>query len=94
MLYRISRAVAAPDHSVRLRWEDGVDGVVDFRPIIAKGGVFLPMQDPVFFVREMRIAADGTALEWPDEIDFSADGLRYKAFPADARKDFGVLAAE
>jgi len=33
------------------------------------------------FVRNMKLSGDRLGLEWPGRIDFSADGLRFRAFP-------------
>ena len=56
-------------------------GVVDFNPFIARGALFAALGDPAYFVREMRIMRGGLGLTWPNEVDFSADGLRHDAFP-------------
>jgi hypothetical protein len=50
-----------------------------FAPYLAKGGVFEPLKNPDYFVREMRLMRDGIGLIWPNEVDFSADGLRQDA---------------
>ena len=89
MLYRIEQAVAHSDHSVTVRWSDGVTARVDLSPVVAKGNVFLPMQDPAYFMAEMTVAADRLGLEWPNHVDVSADGLRFRAFPAEALAEFG-----
>jgi hypothetical protein len=48
VLYEIVDAVAYPDHTVSITWSDGVRGVVDFLPIIDRGGWFTPLRDPLF----------------------------------------------
>ena len=50
------------------------------------------MQDPHYFVKKMRIAEDRLGLEWPNQVDFSADGLRFRAFPKEAAAEFGETA--
>jgi hypothetical protein len=40
----------------------------------------------------MRIVADRLGLEWPNRVDFSADGLRFRAFPQEAEAEFGAAA--
>jgi hypothetical protein len=90
MLYRIDRAIAHPDHTVTVTWSDGVEAVVDLSPVIAKGKVFAPMQDSRYFVENMCVAADRLGLEWPNRVDFSADGLRFRAFPEEAEAEFGM----
>jgi hypothetical protein len=36
----------------------------------------------------MRVADDLLRLEWPNRVDISADGLRYRAFPHEAKAEF------
>jgi Protein of unknown function (DUF2442) len=84
MLYRIDNAIAHPDHTVTITWSDGVTAVVDLAPAIAKGRVFEAMREPGYFVERMRVADDRLGLEWPNRVDFSADGLRFRAFPEEA----------
>jgi hypothetical protein len=81
MLYAITAATAHPDHTVTITWADGVTGVVDFLPIIDRGGWFTPLRDPDHFVSTMILLPGGTGLTWPEEIDYGADGLRATAFP-------------
>jgi hypothetical protein len=38
----------------------------------------------------MHIAGDRLGLEWPNRVDFSADGLRFMAFPREAEEEFGA----
>lgn len=91
MLYRINAAVAHENHTVTITWSDGVRADVDLSPVIAKGNVFGPMQDARYFVERMRIAPDRLGLEWPNQVDFSADGLRFRAFPEESQAEFGPL---
>ena len=88
MLYRISDAIAHPDHKVSVTWSDGVTADVDLSPVLATGPVFMALRDIGYFVSSMRIADDRLGLEWPNGVDFSADGLRFRAFPAEAAEEF------
>jgi hypothetical protein len=81
VLYEIVRAFAHPDHTVTITWSDGVTGSIDFLPIIDRGGWFTPLRDPDYFVSTMVLLPGGIGLTWPEEIDYSADGLRQTAFP-------------
>jgi hypothetical protein len=58
-------------------------------PVLAMGPVFAALRDSGYFVKSMRVACDRLGLEWPNGIDFSADGLRFRAFPAEAAEEFG-----
>ena len=88
MLSRITDAVPHPDHTVTITWSDGSRGTANFRPFIARGGLFALLADPTWFVREMRVLPDGIGLAWPNELDFSADGLRQDAFPQEETGEF------
>jgi hypothetical protein len=90
MLYRVVNAVAHPNHTVTVTWSDGITADVDLSPVIAKGNVFAPMADAAYFVEKMRIATDRLGLEWPNRVDFSADGLRFRAFPEEAEAEFSA----
>jgi hypothetical protein len=89
MLYLITSAEAHPDHTVTITWADGARGVVDFMPFIARGELFTALQEPAYFVREMHILRGGIGLSWPNEVDFSSDGLRQDAFPAEGTGEYG-----
>ena len=91
MLYRIETAQAHRDLTVTIGWSDGVTANVDLSPVIAKGHVFAPLQDPAFFVANMKVASDRLGLEWPNRVDFSADGLRFRAFPEEAEAEFEAV---
>ena len=80
-LFEIAEAVAHPDHTVSVTWSDGVQAVVDFLPIIDRGGWFTPLRDEAVFVGTMILLPAGAGLTWPDEIDYTADFLRRVAFP-------------
>jgi len=91
MLYEITNALAHPNHTVTITWSDGSKAVVNFEPYIAKGGLFTALNDSDYFVREMSVLPNGIGLAWPNEVDFSADGLRYDAFPKDKTGEFGEV---
>jgi Protein of unknown function (DUF2442) len=81
MLYEIKDATPHPDHTVTITWSDGKRGVVDLTPFITRGELFAALQEPDYFVHQMTILRGGIGLTWPNEVDFSADGLRHDAFP-------------
>ena len=39
MMPRIAKATAEPNFLLRIEWQDGRTDVIDFKPIIAQGGV-------------------------------------------------------
>ena len=65
-------ALKVLDHyRVWLRFNDGVEGEVDFsaKP---RTGVFVPWKDYEFY-RQARLGEQGRTLTWPGELDFCAD---------------------
>jgi hypothetical protein len=79
MLERITRIEPQSGYRLRLLFADGLGGIVDFTPIIAKGGVFAPMRDPAFFAR-VELHANGRLVPWPGELEFCADALWQDVF--------------
>jgi hypothetical protein len=80
-LFEIDDAVAHADHTVTITWSDGATAVVDFLPIIDRGGWFTPLRDGYYFSATMVVLPARAGLTWPEEIDYSADFLRQVAFP-------------
>ena len=92
MPYRIKVAVPHPNYAVTVTWSDGVSAVVDLAPVIAKGNVFCAHAGPTYFVEKMQIAPDRLDLERRNRVEFSADGLRFCAFPEEAEAAFSGAA--
>jgi hypothetical protein len=86
-MHRIVSAVPSQNLLVQLTWADGTRTVADFTPWVRRGGVFAPLADPDFFGTGATVADDGHVLAWSDDLEFSADGLWYDAFPADRDRD-------
>jgi hypothetical protein len=81
LIHRITEAVAHDDHTILIAWEDGVKARVDLASLLVRGEAFAPLRDTAYFVETMTVAERGLGLEWPNGVDFSADGLRARAFP-------------
>lgn len=81
-LTRITHTEILAHPVVRVTFDDGVAGDVDFSNLIGKGPASLPLADPAFF-KTMQIGEHGRSLDWigPDGngIEFCADALRIKA---------------
>ena len=76
-LPRILQADVVEYGKVWLEFSEGTKGLVDFLPVMARGGIFSPLSDPEFF-NQARIGEGGHSLEWPGELDFCADALWLK----------------
>lgn len=68
MLKDIVSVHTAGGHELRLRFEDGVEGVVDIAGLVPFTGVFAPLSDPAYFVRVSVLDGHGT-IGWPNGAD-------------------------
>ena len=67
---KIITAEPLPPTSLRLRWADGYEAVLDFDPVLPEGDA---LRDPNLF-GQVRI--NGLTVEWPGGIDYCPDTLR------------------
>ena len=78
-LPRVSTAEPVIHGVLKLVFLDGYEGVVDLRPVLARGKVFTWLQDPGNF-SNVRVDEYGQSISWTDAsgytIDFGADSLR------------------
>jgi hypothetical protein len=68
---------------VKIVWKDGFAGIVDLRPLFAKGEMFEFLRvNPARF-DDLRLEDHGYKIFWlddqGDEIDFGSDSLRQRA---------------
>lgn len=63
---------------VRLRFEDGTAGDVDFGYLLEYSGVFEPLADPGYF-REMRVDREAGTIVWPNDADIAPETLYARA---------------
>jgi len=74
-MYTIEQIKPLPDFLLELKYSDGGVVIADFKPVIAKGGVFAGLADPLVF-NQVRLGERGRSVEWPDDLDFCADSFR------------------
>ena len=74
MLKDIVAAKAVGDYRLHLRFEDGVEGVVDLAPHLTFRGVFEPLRDREYFA-QVRVDADLGTVVWPNGADLDPDVL-------------------
>jgi hypothetical protein len=75
---RIMSAEAVLPGVLKLAWNDGYEGIVDLRGIIADGEIFEQIRNPENFMK-VQVADYGHHIYWGDEddgIDFGCDRLR------------------
>ena len=70
---KITSVEVLPNNQLRLRFDDGVAGVVNLSAEVGQG-VFAPWTDAKVFA-SVKIGRAGRALIWSDEIDLCADAL-------------------
>jgi hypothetical protein len=80
---------------LKIKFDDGYEGVVDLRPLIAKGRVFEWLSAPQHF-SAVKVDEFGHSVSWLDgqgyTIDLSADSLRRDAErQAEAHKLIGAV---
>lgn len=63
------------DYRIRLVFNDGVQGVVDFSEWLS-GPVFEPLKDPSYFER---FFVEGGTVTWPNGADIAPETLHQKA---------------
>lgn len=79
---QISAAEAVLPGVLKLSWNDGYEGIVDLRGMIAEGELFAPLRDPDHF-KEVHVADYGHSVYWgedgDEDVDFGCDRLREMA---------------
>lgn len=63
------------DYRIRLAFNDGVEGTVDFEPWL-QGPVFEPLKNTEYF---QRFFLDGGTVSWPNGADIAPETLHEKA---------------
>jgi len=74
MLQDIIAANPLGGYRLRLRFEDGVEGVVDLGAILSFRGVFEPLKDPAYF-SQVRVDPQLGTVVWPNGADLDPDVL-------------------
>lgn len=74
MLQDVVAANSEGNYRVRLRFEDGVEGVVDLGPHLSFRGVFEPLRDPAYFA-QLRVDPELGTVVWPNGADLDPNVL-------------------
>jgi hypothetical protein len=88
-LFDVTAAEVIGDYRLRLTFEDGTVGDVDFTGR-EWHGVFEPLRDPAYFAR-VEVNPDAGTIAWPDGIDMAPEPLYDQArrHPADLARAAG-----
>ena len=74
MLKDIVAARPLPGYQLHVRFEDGVEGVVDLAETLSFQGVFQPLKDPAFF-SQVSVDPESGTVTWPNGVDLDPDVL-------------------
>ena len=74
MLKDIVAAQPLEGYRLHLRFEDGVEGVVDLEPLLNFRGVFEALKNPAYF-RRVHVDANLGTVVWPNGADLDPDVL-------------------
>ncbi len=66
VMHHVTAAIPLGGHRLHLRFDDGVEGELDFASFLEFRGVFEPHMDPAFFAR---VRVDYGTLCWPNDTD-------------------------
>ena len=79
---RITAAEAVVPGVLKVTWNDGYEGVVDLRGVIADGEIFEHIRETENF-KKVRVESYGHSIYWGEEgneeVDFGCDRLREMA---------------
>ena len=82
MLQDVTNVECLADYQLRLRFEDGVEGIVDVSELVAFTGVFAPLKDQMYFA-QVRVNPEIGTVCWPSGADLDPDVL-YAAITGEA----------
>jgi len=77
MLRDVISVQALPEDRLRVRFDDGTEGVVDVADMVEFTGVFEPLRQPEFFAKASLNAELGTVC-WPNNADLDSEVLYAK----------------
>ena len=67
-IYRVRSFEIVSAYTLRVRFDDGAEQTIDFRPILA-GKLYGPLRDPEVF-NQVQIDPEVETLVWPNGADF------------------------
>jgi hypothetical protein len=72
MYHDVVNVKCLDDFRLELTFDDGKSGVLDCKPIIAKGGVFSKLRNPQVF-KKARINKELGVVTWDDDVDIAPE---------------------
>ncbi len=72
MYHDVIRVKCLDDFRLELTFDDGKSGILDCKPIIARGGVFSRLRNPEVFGRA-KVNEELGVVTWDDEVDIAPE---------------------
>lgn len=86
MLQDVLAVKPLTDYKLHLRFEDGIEGIIDLTKMIEFTGVFAPLKDRTFF-ESVYVNPDLGTIQWSNDADLDPDVL-YAAVSGQPLPDF------
>jgi hypothetical protein len=67
---KILTVQALENRRLLVKFSNGVEKIYDCRPVIAKFGAFMPLENEVFF-KQVKADPGGYGISWDDKVDLS-----------------------
>jgi hypothetical protein len=67
--------VTLDNFSLRIKYDDGIEGIYDMNPSIQEGGVFSSFLSNLELFKKVAIGGNGAYISWPGEIEIGADSI-------------------
>jgi hypothetical protein len=77
------------DYKLKVRFDNGVEGIVDISELVPFEGVFAPLNDINYF-RKVALYEEGGTIFWPNGADLDPDVL-YSVISGEEIPDFQAL---
>ncbi|MGA9381526.1 MAG: DUF2442 domain-containing protein [Phormidium sp.] len=74
MLKDIVAVKPLEEYKLYLRFEDGIEGLVDVSQLIEFSGIFAPLKDVSYF-NQVQLNSELGTIVWPNEADLDPDVL-------------------
>jgi hypothetical protein len=77
-LFHVTAVEVIGEYRLRLTFDDGTVGDVDFTGRVWNGAMFEPLRDPSFFA-QVFVDHDGGTIAWPNGLDMAPETLYERA---------------
>lgn len=72
-IHRVQSFKVEGTYVLRVRFDDGIEQVIDFEPVLG-GELYRPLRDPAVF-KQVRLDPEVHTLVWPNGADFDPETL-------------------